>query len=87
MTISFKNRFVGNESNGMQYAPLTLGAPCFTNTVDHSVFAKTVHEMNVIHSAKKKHNKLWRKHFRRKRVSAGIVKRYFLSLGLGENNS
>ena len=76
--MTFKERFLGvKTSSGALSAPSTIGAPVFTNQVDYSVFTKSDEERGKILTAKKAHNKRWRKLFGSKRVSAGIVKIHF----------
>lgn len=37
---SYKERFVGGQKGGNNYAPMTIGSPEYTTQVDYSVFKK-----------------------------------------------
>lgn len=76
--MTFKERFLGvKTSSNTISAPSTIGAPKYLYQTEYLMFVKSDKERSMINTAKKAHNKRWRKLFGSKKVSAGVVKRHF----------
>ena len=54
---SFRERFLGFSKGGNAYAPMTLGAPAYVDSVDYSTFKKDAKEKVKLAIIKAQHKK------------------------------
>lgn len=79
MAFTFRERFIGtsNSINGGLYAPLTLGAPQYTNSVDYKIFKKDKEEKLKTQIAKAKHKQLMLKTYGKGNIGKRLNASYF----------